>query len=255
MAIINKCYCMDCMEGMKQFPDKFFDLAVVDPPYFSGPEQRGYYGSKVSKIGVHRDYMISPKWKVPGEEYFNELIRVSKYYIVWGCNYFHFDFAPGRIVWDKCNQNTSFSDCEIAATNLFNSVRLFRYMWNGMMQGKSIREGHIQQGNKRLNEKRIHPTQKPVALYDWTFKNFTRPGYKILDTHLGSGSSRIAAYEAGLEFVGFEIEPYYFAVQEQRFEEHTNQISMYHCDLIGDGGDRSELPETNFSPNERRADQ
>lgn len=236
MVAPNGCYCMDCMEGMKQFPDKFFDLAVVDPPYFSGPERRGYYGSKVSKIGVHRDYPISPSWGVPKKEYFKELIRVSKKYIVWGCNYFSFEFAPGRIVWDKCNQNNNFSDCEIAATDLFESVRLFRYMWNGMMQGKSITEGHIQQGNKQLNEKRIHPTQKPVALYDWIFMKFAKPGFKILDTHLGSGSSRIAAYEAGLSFTGFEIDRFYFDAQEQRFEEHTSQISMYHCDVIGDRG-------------------
>ena len=142
------CYCMDCMEGMAQFPNDFFDLA--DPPYFSGPERRGYYGSKVSRIGVHRDYPVSPKWDVPGKEYFDELLRVSHHYIVWGCNYFDYQFAPGRIVWDKCNANTSFSDCEIAATNLFSSVRLFRFMWNGMMQGKSIAEGYIMQGNKAL---------------------------------------------------------------------------------------------------------
>ena len=94
------CYCMDCMEGMAQFPNDFFDLAVVDPPYFSGPERRGYYGSKVSRIGVHRDYPVSPKWDVPGKEYFDELLRVSHHYIVWGCNYFDYQFAPGRIVWD-----------------------------------------------------------------------------------------------------------------------------------------------------------
>ena len=133
---------------MAQFPDKYFNLAVVDPPYFRGPERRGYYGSKVSKIGVHRDYPVSPAWEVPGRAYFDELRRVSEHYIVWGCNYFAYEFAPGRIVWDKCNQATSFSDCELAATDLFTTVRLFRYMWSGMMQGKSIKEGHIMQGNK-----------------------------------------------------------------------------------------------------------
>lgn len=235
MAIINKCYCMDCMEGIKQFPNGFFNLAVVDPPYFSGPERRGFYGSKISKIGVYRDYPISPVRIPPGKEYFKELIRVSRHYIVWGCNYFHFDFAPGRIVWDKCNQNTSFSDCEIAATNLFDSVRLFRYMWNGMMQGKSISEGHIQQGNKKLNEKRIHPTQKPVALYDWIFKHYAARGDMILDTHVGSGSSRIAAYEADLNFVGFEIDPEYFGLEEQRYREYTSQTSMFHDDVNREG--------------------
>lgn len=220
---------MDCMAGMAQFPDGFFDLAVVDPPYYSGPERRGYYGSKVSRTGVRRhDYLISPAWEIPGRAYFDELHRVAKHYIVWGCNYFTYEFAPGRIVWDKCNRNTSFSDCEIAATNLFDSVRLFRYMWNGMMQGKSISEGHIMQGNKALNEKRIHPTQKPVALYDWIFQRYAKPGQKILDTHLGSGSSRIAAYEAGLDFTGFEIDPFYFSAEEERFAEYTRQTSLFH---------------------------
>lgn len=207
---LNHCYNMDCLPAMELFPDNYFDLAVVDPPYFSGPERRGFYGSKVSKIGVHRDYPVSPAWSKPEPEYFKELFRVCRHYIVWGCNYFDYQFSTGRIVWDKCNGNSSFSDCEIAATNLFSSVRMFRYMWSGMMQGKSITEGDTMQGNKSLNEKRIHPTQKPVALYDWIFKNYAEPGQKILDTHLGSGSSRIAAYEAGLGFIGFEIDPFYF---------------------------------------------
>lgn len=228
MLELNKCYNMDCMDGMAQFPDGYFDLAVVDPPYFSGPERRGYYGSKTSKIGVHRDYPVSPVWEIPGRAYFDELRRVAKHYIVWGCNYFSYDFAPGRIVWDKCNQSTSFSDCELAATDLFKSVRMFRYMWSGMMQGKSITEGHIMQGNKKLNEKRIHPTQKPVALYDWIFQNYTVPGYRVLDAHLGSGSSRIAAYEAKVDFIGIEIDKTYYEAEEQRFQEYTSQTSLFH---------------------------
>lgn len=141
-------YNMDCMEGMKQFPDKYFDIAITDPPYFSGPERRGYYGRKVSPIGVQRHYEPSENWEVPGEDYFRELERVSKHQIIWGCNYFDWNFPTGRIVWDKCNGSNSFSDCEIASCSLHDSVRLFRYMWNGMMQGKSIEEGWIQQGNK-----------------------------------------------------------------------------------------------------------
>lgn len=186
---MNIAYNMDCMEYMRALPDKAFDLCVADPPYFSGPERRGYYGSKASKIGVHRDYPISPCWEVPGKELFREIQRVSKCWIVWGCNYFDFQFPPGRIIWDKCNQSSSYSDCEIAATNCHDSVRLFRFMWNGMLQGKSVTEGHIMQGNKSLNEIRIHPTQKPVALYEWIYSRYAKPGYKILDTHLGSGSS------------------------------------------------------------------
>lgn len=145
----------DCMEGMRLYPDKYFDLAIVDPPYFSGPERRHYYGRAESKTKVHRSYNPSKmRWIPPEKEYFDELIRVSKHYIVWGCNYFDYRFAPGRIVWDKVNGSSTYSDAEIAATNLFSSVRLFPYMWNGMMQGKSIEDGRHQRGNKRLNEKK-----------------------------------------------------------------------------------------------------
>lgn len=184
----------DCMNVLRALPDNSFDLAIVDPPYYSGPERRSFYGSEVSAVGVaRRSYPKSRKWTVPVSEYFQELKRVAKHYIVWGCNYFYYRFASGRIVWDKCNQSSSFSDCELAATDLFSSVRIFRYMWNGMMQGKSMTEGWIMQGNKKLNEKRIHPTQKPVALYAWLLNNYATPGFRILDTHLGSGSSMIAA--------------------------------------------------------------
>lgn len=96
---LNHCYNMDCLPAMELFPDNYFDLAVVDPPYFSGPERRGFYGSKVSKIGVHRDYPVSPAWSKPEPEYFKELFRVCRHYIVWGCNYFDYQFSTGRIVW------------------------------------------------------------------------------------------------------------------------------------------------------------
>lgn len=104
----------DCMNVLSQLPDKSFDLAIVDPPYFSGPERRQFYGNKVSSIGVSRIYAKSEKWQVPSSEYFDELRRVARNYIVWGCNYFDYVFAHGRIVWDKCNGASSFSDCEIA---------------------------------------------------------------------------------------------------------------------------------------------
>lgn len=207
-------------------PDKYFDLAVVDPPYFSGPERRNFYGCQVSPIGVQRMYKQSEVWQVPDERYFDELRRVSKQQIIWGVNYFNYSFSPGRVVWDKCNGASSFSDCEIAYCSLHDSVRLYRYMWNGMCQGKSITEGYIMQGDKSKNEKRIHPTQKPVALYAWLYQQYAKPGDKILDTHLGSGSSRIAAWKLGLDFVGFEIDKYYFDLQEQRFAEEQRQLSF-----------------------------
>ena len=127
-------YNMDCMDGMKEFPDKYFDLAIVDPPYFSGPEKRSYYGRAESTTKVKRRYYKpSDAWNVPDKAYFDELFRVSKRQIIWGCNYFDYPFGPGRIIWDKCNGGSSFSDCEIAFCSMHDSVRLFRYMWNGMM--------------------------------------------------------------------------------------------------------------------------
>ena len=214
------------MEGMKCFPDKYFELAIVDPPYFSGPEKREYYGRKVSPIGVQRIYKPVDDWNIPDERYFDELIRVSKNQIIWGCNYFKYFFGPGRIVWDKCNGASSFSDCEIAYCSMHSSVRLFRYLWNGMMQGKSLTESSIQQGNKKLNEKRIHPTQKPVLLYKWILNIYAKAGDKILDTHVGSASSLIACREYGYKYVGFEINKYYYDLAKLRMEEE-NQITLW----------------------------
>lgn len=218
-------YNMDCMEGMKNFPDGYFDLAVVDPPYFSGPERRGFYGRKVNPIGVQRHYAQIDKWSVPDRTYFDELFRVSKNQIIWGCNYFDHPFGPGRIVWDKCNGGSSFSDCEIAYCSMHDSVRLFRYMWNGMMQGKSVTEGHVMQGNKKLNEKRIHPTQKPVNLYRWIIWKYDVPKeWKILDTHTGS---LIAFHEAGLNFVAFEKDKYMYDLSAERYRTETAQMNLH----------------------------
>lgn len=223
---LNKIYNQDCMDGMKEIPDKFFDLAIVDPPYFSGPERRGFYGRRVSPIGVQRHYEKSEKWSVPTAEYFDELIRVSKEQIIWGCNYFNYPLGPGRIVWDKVNGGSSFSDCEIAYCSLHDNVRLFRYMWNGMMQGASMLNGAVQRGDKRLNEKRIHPTQKPVELYKWILYTYAKPGFKILDTHVGSGSSIIACIDMELEYLGFEIDPHYHNLAEERIKEFNEQMKM-----------------------------
>jgi len=213
----------DCMTAMASMPDKVFDLAIVDPPYFSGPERRGYYGQRVPSIGVSRQYRKADKWILPTLEYFTELQRVAKAYIFFGCNYFNFPFHSGRIVWDKVNGASSYSDCEIAATSLFDHVRIFRYMWNGMLQGESATNGTKMQGNKKLNEKRIHPTQKPVILYKWIISKYAKQGDKILDTHIGSGSSAIAAYDLGYDFTGYEIDAEYFQGAAERFIRHKAQ--------------------------------
>lgn len=217
----------DCMTVMAQYPDKYFDLAIVDPPYFSGPNTRGYYGRKENPIGGRRLYDTIPEWSVPNTEYFDELFRVSKQQIIWGVNYFNFHFGSGRVVWDKVNGQSSFSDCEIAYCSLHDSVRLYRYMWNGMMQGKSISEGHIQQGDKKRNEIRIHPTQKPVNLYLWLLQNYAKTGDKILDTHVGSASSLIACEELGLDYIGCELDQDIFELAKQRLETYQRQVRLF----------------------------
>jgi site-specific DNA-methyltransferase (adenine-specific) len=244
----NIVFNQDCMEGMKNYPDKNWHLAPVDPPYFSGPDKLGYYGSQLSPAGVHREaYEKVGTWSLPDEKYFQELKRVSENQIIWGANYYDFIGTPfktprgeeihqwikenptGWIVWDKCNGHSSFNDYELAWTSFDRPTVIFKYMWNGMMQGKSIREGHLQQGNKRLNEKRIHPTQKPKNLYIWLLLEYAVAGQKILDTHVGSGSSRLACYDLGFDFTGFEIGSNYWEKQEQRFQKETAQLNF----LIG----------------------
>jgi site-specific DNA-methyltransferase (adenine-specific) len=218
-----------CMEMMARFPDGFFDLAITDPPYFEGVGKLGYFGEKQSSINVKRGNYNIPQWdkQIPDEKYLKELMRVSKHQIIWGINYYKFFHTAGRIIWDKVNGDSSFSDAEIASCTFHDSVRMFRYMWNGMLQAKSLSEPETMQGNKKLNEKRIHPTQKPVALYKWLLHNYATAGSKILDTHLGSGSSRIAAYLMGFDFWATELDKDYFDAQEKRFKEQTAQGTLF----------------------------
>lgn len=154
---------------------------------------------------------------IPKHDYFAELERVTKERIIWGGNYF-LDYLPATpcfIVWDKENGESFFADCELAWTSFKTATRIFRFRWAGMLQG-----------NMKHKEDRFHPTQKPVALYKWLLSKYAKPGDKILDTHLGSGSSRIAAYDLGFDFVGCEIDKVYFDLEEKRFEEHTKQTRM-----------------------------
>ncbi len=221
---------VDCMEYMRSLPDKAFDLAVVDPIY--GDVTSGGYltGKSRGGVGPHPTYH-QKIWEQPKttKEYFDELFRVSKNQIVFGGNYFAKEIARNSqcwIVWDKCHpEGIKFADAELAWTSFNSATRIFRFLWNGMCQG-TPGNGTKMRGNKALNERRIHPTQKPVALYAWIYQNYAKPGYKIFDSHLGSGSSRIAAYDAGLDFVGCEIDKEYFDKQEERFAEHTAQMRM-----------------------------
>lgn len=233
MLELNRFLNIDCMEGMKEIPDKYFDLAISDPEYgrkeHGGKNRSGFVKQKNgSKIFVPDGGYVKKNWdnKPAGEEYFQELFRVSKHQIIWGENYMPVKFGKGRIVWDKCNQGTDQSDCEIAYNSLTERVDLFRYMWRGMMQGKSIAEGHIQQGNKKLNEKRIHPTQKPIALYLWQLQKYAQKGWKLLDTHVGSASSLIASDMLGFDIAGFEIDKEYYDLSNERREAHKKQIRI-----------------------------
>lgn len=220
--------CEDNMALMSRYPDKHFDLAIVDPPYFDGPNNLGYYSASVSAVGVVRDgYQKIGTWKVPEKEYFDELRRVSKRQIIWGCNYYakHIE-SVGRIVWDKVNGDSSFSDCEIASCSKHDSVRMFKYMWNGMMQGESILNGTKMQGNKKLNEKRIHPTQKPVVLYKLMLDAYAEPGDKILDTHFGSGSIAIACDDYGFDLTACELDPVILNDALKRYDDHKKQQKL-----------------------------
>lgn len=218
MLELNRLYNMDCMEGMKQFPDKYFELAIVDPPYFKGVADKKFYGAEVSSIGVKRLCSSSKHWDegIPNQDYYDELVRVSKHQIIWGCNYYAFNQPSGRIVWDKENDSSTFSNCELASISLIDSVKIFRYMWNGMLQK-----------DMKNKEKRIHPTQKPVALYKWLLTNYANKGDKILDTHVGSASSLIACHELGFDYIGFEIDEDYYNSAQERLEAVKAQISLF----------------------------
>ena len=210
-------YNEDCMAVMKRYPDNHFDLAIVDPPYGIG--ESGQTNKSRSKLAVAKDYG-KKNWdsESPNEEYFKELLRVSKNQIIWGANHFiskiPFD-SSCWIVWDKINGETDFADSELAWTSFKTSVRNFRFQWQGMLQG-----------DMKNKEIRIHPTQKPIKLYDWVLSKYASKGNLILDTHLGSGSSRIAAYKGGFDFVGCELDKEYFEAQEKRFKQFKSQLTL-----------------------------
>lgn len=204
---MNVAYNMDCMEYMRTLPDKAFDLAVVDPPYRDAAEN-------APTKDMRRNGTLACFGDKPKKEYFEELQRVSKEQIIWGANNFELPPYKGFLVWEKLTISEEFtmSQAEIAAISegLGTTSKIFKSR---------------PQGTK--GDPRIHPTQKPIALYAWIFARYAKPGDKILDTHLGSGSSRIAAYDAGLDFVGCELDADYFAAQEARFAAHAAQLTMW----------------------------
>ena len=211
----------DCMEVMKDYKDNEFDLAVVDPPYGIGADIKNSVNKKQSpkSKAYSKEYGVQ-KWdnNIPDLDYFIELFRVSKNQIIWGVNYYPYPFLiGGRIYWNKMVSMPTYSDGELAYCSLIKSIRCFDFQWHGMLQG----EMH----NK---EKRIHPTQKPVRLYEWIYINYAEPGQKILDTHLGSGSNAIAAhYEKMGRFVGIELDEDYYKAACKRIKTVTKQTTLF----------------------------
>lgn len=195
----------DNMAMMSRYPDKFFDLAIVDPPYGIERFKKSSGKTRFKSSKLMQEYGL--KWDIkPTKHYFDELYRVSKYQIIWGANNFNLPNSEYFIVWDKQQTVKNFSSAELAWTNIKQPALVFRYS--------------IQKNNQFI---KYHPTQKPIALYTWLLKNYAKPGDKILDTHLGSGSSRIAAYDLGFDFYACELDKDYFDSQEERFQTHIKQ--------------------------------
>jgi site-specific DNA-methyltransferase (adenine-specific) len=206
------------MEFMARYPDKYFELAIIDSPYGIGED--GSKNHTRSKMAIAKDYKPyeSTDDISADEKYFIELFRVSKNQIIFGANHFISKFSKDSscwVVWDKENGNSDFADCELAWTSFTSAVMIFRFRWSGMLQG-----------DMKNKEFRIHPNQKPVALYRWLLKNYAKPSDKILDTHMGSQSSRIAAYDMDFDFYGCELDPYYFSAGCERFERFKAQLKL-----------------------------
>jgi site-specific DNA-methyltransferase (adenine-specific) len=199
---------MNCIEGMKQYPDKYFELAIVDPPY--GININVSMGRR--KVDKKSDYhkFAGDDISIPRIDYFNELFRISNNQIIWGGNYMTEFLKPSPcwLLWDKgFSEDVTFAQFELAWTSFNSSAKKYDKTPN------------------QLN--RIHPTQKPVSLYKWILNKYAKQGDKILDTHLGSGSSRIASYDMGFEFIGFELDKDYFDASQKRFKQHINQLTIF----------------------------
>ena len=217
MLDIRNC---DCMDLMKEYPDKHFELAIIDPPYGIGED--GARNHTRGKLAVAKSYkpFIGNDKKPPSKQYFIELRRISKNQIIFGANHFIENINNANsscwVVWDKDNGSHDFADCELAWTSFETAVRKFTYRWNGMLQG-----------DMKNKEKRIHPTQKPVALYEWILTKYTKKGDKILDTHMGSGSIAIACHNLGFDLTACELDKDYYDAAMKRIEFHRAQKRMF----------------------------
>ena len=209
----------DNMELMARYPDKYFDLAIVDPVFGEQVTQGGYMSNSSSKIAKNKNYN-NALWKQPKtkKDYFIELFRISKNQIIWGGNYFVQEINKNSscwIIWNKINGENHFADGELAWTSFKSAVRIFNFKWQGMLQQ-----------DMKNKEIRIHPTQKPVALYKWLLNKYAKQGDKILDTHLGSGSIAIACHDYGFELTACELDKEYFDKAIKRIKNHVAQLKL-----------------------------
>ena len=202
------------MELMARYEDNHFDLAIVDPPY-GGNDAIGLKDntSKNKQATKRTDYSVFENI-APSAEYFNELKRVSKNQIIWGVNFYsNFDLSGGRLCWDK--KGTAFGRAELAYLSMTKSANICEITWNGMIQH-----------DMKNKEQRIHPTQKPVKLYEWLLMNYAKQGDKILDTHLGSGSIALACHNLGFDLTACELDKEYFDASQKRLKQHQSQLRM-----------------------------
>lgn len=234
--MLSTTFNVDCMEGMSRFPDKFFHIGICDVPYGIDVGQMAFLREKKTRVlqkngsklspHTHKNYQLKDWDKhPPGQEYFNELKRVTKNQIIFGINYCNWDgVGPGRIKWDKLvPEGLSFNRYEEAYCSFTDRTIKVPLLWSGMQQAKSLSEPTKAQGNKKLNERRIHPCHKPVLLYIKLLMMFAQRGQNIIDTHLGGGSIRIACDRFGVNFVGFEIDPGHYNDQEKRYRKYLSQ--------------------------------
>jgi len=217
---------IDCMDYMSEISDKYFDLAIVDPPYGIGEgNKKNKTRSSYTGFGDNKKWVKAKDYgggefdnNIPNGNYFSELFRISKNQIIWGANYMVNYLPPSMawIVWDKDNGDSDQSDCELAYTSFKTGLRKFTFRWQGLLQQ-----------NMKDKETRIHPTQKPVQLYKWLLKNYAKEGDTIFDSHLCSCSSRIACYDGGFDFVGTELDKEYFDASVKRFENYKLQLKLF----------------------------
>lgn len=213
-------YNADNMDIMNKYPDKYFELAIVDPPYGIGED--GSKNHTRSKLATSKNYKTyaGNDLSAPDSEYFKELFRISKNQIIWGCNHF-IENIPTKnascwIVWDKDNGENDFADCELAWTSFGTSVRKFKWKWHGMLQQ-----------NMKCKQVRIHPNEKPVNLYKWLLNKYAKQGDKILDTHFGSLSIGIACHDLRFELTAIELDKEYYEAGKQRLKTHQQQLTLF----------------------------